>query len=280
MQYRGQKRVCFQCGKEGHQRDQCLSDAAHNPSADVQPRDTNTVPAARTETVDAPRSEVVDAPQSEVVDASLSEGVDGPQSEVVHTPRSEVVEVPRAEIVDLSCTESASVLAILLDRVSDKDLPRSVTPPPAAGVVTPPANVEIPVDPISDNASRAGGKRQRSRSKSSSPVNKDRRRDASLDPEDPQAVIDLPEMSGALAKTTPPVISRESLLPPPDDDMVDFSHTSLGFSSGDVTALEELLEICTAQTNSDTPLTQVTPNLPCDTQERVQCSSVPENSQL
>ena len=62
--------------------------------------------------------------------------------------------------------------------------------------------------------------------------------------------------------------------------MGDFSDTSLGFSSSDVTALEELLEVCTAQTNLDTPLTQVTPNLPCDTQERVQRSPVPENSQL
>ena len=283
VHYRGQKRVCFQCGKERHQRDQCLSDAAHNPSADVQSRDTTTAPAARTETVDAPQSEVVDAPRSEVVDVPLSEGVDGPQSEVVRTSRSEVVEVPRAEIVDLSRTESASVLALLLDRVGEGALSRSVAAtPPAAGVVTPPANVAIPVDPISDKPSRAGGKCQcsHSRSKSSSPVNKDRRRDASLDPDDSQAVIDLPEMSGALANTTMPVISPELLPLPADDDMGDFSDTSLGFSSGDVTALEELLEVCTAQTNLDTPLTQVTPNLPCDTQERVQRSPVPENSQL
>ena len=211
----------------------------------------------------------MDAPRSEVVDAPRSEGVDASQSEAVDTPRSKVVEVPRAEIVDLSRTESASVLAILLDRVSD-------------GVVTPPANVEIPEDPISDNPSRAGGKRQHSHShsKSSSPVNRDRRGDPSLDLEDPQAVIDLPEMSGALAKTTLPVISPELLLPPPDDDIGDFSDTSLGFSWDDVTALEERLEICTAHTNLDTPLTQVTPNLRCDTQERVQRSSVLENSQL
>ena len=90
----------------------------------------------------------------------------------------------------------------------------------------------------------------------------------------------MPEMSGTLANTTMPVISPELLPLPADDDMGDFSDTSLGFSSGDVTALEEFLEVCTAQTNLDTPLTQVTPNLPCDAQERVQRSPVPENSQL
>ena len=87
-------------------------------------------------------------------------------------------------------------------------------------------------------------------------------------------------MSGALAKTTLAVISPEVLPTPPEEDMGDFSDTSVGFNSGDVTALEELLEICTAHTNSDTPLTHVTPNRPCDTQERVEHSSVPENSQL
>ena len=62
------KRVFFQCRKEVHQRDQCLSDVAHNPSGEVQSRGTIT-PAAHTEIVDAPRLEVVDTTRSEVVDA-------------------------------------------------------------------------------------------------------------------------------------------------------------------------------------------------------------------
>ena len=66
---------------------------------------------------------------------------------------------------------------------------------------------------------------------------------------------------------------------PYDEEARSVSDTSLGFHSGDVTALEELLDTYQGTLNSDSPLTQVTPNLPCDTQERVQHSR-PERSQL
>ena len=213
-------------------------------------------------------------------------------------PGSEVGDAPRSETGDQSHSESGLVLSSILDRVSQDILPASEAgPQETAGEVTPPAHVESSVD----KPSRAGGKRQRSRSRSQSlsPANKDRRRDPSQDPalerdpsldpaleRDPsldssntQAALDLPEMSGAVAKTTLPPLLPE-LVPLPIDDDTDLSDTSIGVHSGDITALEELLDICTAKTNLDTPLTQVTPNLPCATQERVHYSSVPENSQL
>ena len=126
-----------------------------------------------------------------------------------------------------------------------------------------------------------GEKRQRSRSrsKSSSPVNKDRRRDASPDQENTQAAIDLQETSGSVTLTPMPDNLEELPVLPSDEEAGSLSNTYLGFHSGDVTALEELLDTYHGTLNSDSPLTQITPNLPCDTQERIQHSR-PETSQL
>ena len=124
-----------------------------------------------------------------------------------------------------------------------------------------------------------GEKRQccRSWSNSSSPVNKDWRQDASPDQENTQAAIDLQVMSGSVTLTPLPDNLEELPAFPSDEEAGSVSDTSLGFHSGDVTALEELLDTYHRTLNSDSPLTQVTPNLLCDTQERVQHSR-PETS--
>ena len=191
VHYRGQPRVCFKCGQEGHQRDKCPSDV----STEAKSMDTTT--AVQTPSGEVSRSEVADASHSEVAGTPHTTVVDAPQSEL-EAPRSVVEQATRSVVVD---TESAAVLGSVLDVVGGKaspDLPAIVQP--TVHVVT----SSMETEPLEPQPSVAGGKRQRScsRSQSLSLVNKDRRRDTSPDLDNQQAAIDLPEMSGALAKTT------------------------------------------------------------------------------
>ena len=199
-------------------------------------------------------------------------------SEVVGGLASEAMEVASSETVEVA-SEAAAVVASIVDAVLD--FPGSLADiRPSAELVHLVASIRTPV-PIPSQTSKVGEKCQRScsRSKSSSPVNKDRRRDASPDQENTQADIDLPVISGSVTLT--PMADNLEELPafPSDEEAGSLSDTSLGFHSGDVTALEELLDTFHGQLNSDSPLTEITPNLPCDTQERIQ-NSRPETSQL
>ena len=222
--------------------------------------------------------EVAEVPASDTV-GGLASGVrEVPASEVVEGLASETMEVPALHTVEVP-SEAAAVLASIVDAVLD--LPGSLadnqlsvqSARPATGIRTP--------FPVPSQTSKVGEKRQRSRSrsKSSSPVNKDRRRDAPSDQETTQAAIDLQVTSGSVTLTPMPDNLEELPAIPSDEEAGSVSDTSLGFHSGDVTALEELLDTYHGTLNSDSPLTQVTPNLPCDTQERIQCSR-PETSQL
>ena len=324
VHYRGQKRVCFQCGKEGHQRDRCLSNLAHDLSVRTpaeRPVETRTAPANDTTVAAAvPRSEGVQVPASAAVELPASGAVEVPACEVTDVPASEetpsgvapseVTEVPAPEVVgrlasdvrEVSASEvvgglaseamevassdtvqvpseAAAVVASIVDAVVD--LPGSLADNQlSAESARPATGFRTPV-PVRSQTSKVGEKRQRSRSrsKSSSPVNKDRRREASPDLENTQADINLQVTSGSVTLTPMPDNLEELPAFPSDEEAGSLSDTSLGFHSGDVTALEELLDTYHGTLTSDSPLTQVTPNLPCDTQERVQRSR-PETSQL
>ena len=319
VHYRGQKRVCFQCGKEGHQRDRCLSNLACDSSvcaADERPVETRATPANGTTVAAAvprpggaqvlasaaaelPASEVTEVPASEAVEVLPSEvtpsdvtgfpasqPVGGLASgvrevsapEVVGGLASEAMELPASDTVEVP-SEAAAVLASVVDAVLD--LPGSLADNQlSAESARPATGFRTPV-PVQSQTSKVGEKRQRSRSrsKSSSPVNKDRRRDASPDLENTRADINLQVTSGSVTLTPMPDNLEELPAFPSDEEAGSLSDTSLGFHSGDVTALEELLDRYQGTLNSDSPLTQVTPNLPCDTQERVQRSR-PVTSQL
>ena len=217
IHYRCQKLVCFQCGKEGHQRDKCLSNLACDSfvrTAAERPVKTRAAPANDTTVaatvprqggvqvpasaaVELPASGALEVPPSEVTEIPASEAVGGlasgvrevPASEVVWGLASEVMEVASSDTVEVP-SEAAAVLASIVDAVLD--LPRSLADTqPSAESAHPVAGIRTPF-PVPSQTSKVGEKRQgsRSRSKSSSPVNKDRRHDSSPDQETTQVAID------------------------------------------------------------------------------------------
>ena len=127
VHYRGQKRVCFQCGKEGHQRDRCLSNLAHDLSVRTpaeRPVETRTAPAndttvaaavPRSEGVQVPASAAVELPASGAVEVPACEVTDVPAAggtpEVAELPASAVAGVPASRVMELPASDAAGGLA-------------------------------------------------------------------------------------------------------------------------------------------------------------------------
>ena len=132
--------------------------------------------------MEVPPSVVTEIPASEAV-GELASGVrEVPASEVAGGLASEVREVASSDTVEMP-SEAAAVLASIVDAVLD--LPRSLADTqPSAESAHPVAGIRT-LFLVPSQTSNVGEKRQctRSWSKSSSPVNKDWRRDASPDQE-------------------------------------------------------------------------------------------------
>ena len=109
VHYRGQKRVCFQCGKEGHQQDRCLSNLARDSSvrtAAARPVETRTAPANDT-TVAAtvPRQGGVQVPASAAVELASSEQ-DFFLNSLDHSLSNEEAVLCEGEVTLAECTQA------------------------------------------------------------------------------------------------------------------------------------------------------------------------------
>jgi hypothetical protein len=209
IHYKGQKKLCFKCGKEGHMRGECPDRVVEVPvGAQL---DTN-------------------VPDQGEIGASPPAGSDPP---VVDPPA--VLPSPTVEVVPLPAPAEEHI------HVSDPSVPELE----GESVVSVPVEM-VPVEGI-QQASIVGGKRRRSptRQKSSSPRSKkDRRRDKSpwgecsvsaSDPDESDASVseDLSFDSDLALGVEPENVP----LPVDDDTELDIDTT-------------------------DSPLTQITPNLP------------------
>ena len=115
VHYRGQKRVCFQCGKEGHQWDRCLSNLAPDFSdrtAAERPVETRAAPANDTTVaVTVPRQGGAPAPASAAVELPASAVMELPASEVTELSASDVTELPASEVAEVPASDTVGGLA-------------------------------------------------------------------------------------------------------------------------------------------------------------------------
>ena len=283
--YRGQKRTCFQCGEEGHQKDKC-------------PRLQSSVPVRPT----AAAEETATANGNNNSAATVAPPMDTlePAASTVVAPS---LRVDNATIVPAT-EEVAPIIQGILDAVCPAVLPESTEAPPAAEVVT--AVIEDEEPDRSGNRPKRKGNGKRHCSRSRSPVDRSREdsdevsapqgqtglADTAIVPASQNPVSEhLPSESAQLVhdpvqvSTEVQLTSRDPLIDLPfnvsdDDDTDSVSDASLGLSLGDVSALEEVIDRYKDCLNTDTPLTQYSPNLPCPTQERVVFDDGPESTPL
>ena len=274
VHYRGQKRTCFECGEEGHQRDKCPRKKTSAQPVVVEAPVSNTMSSTN---INFPRTEVVqpmEAVQTTVPPDVVSSSDTLPNvEEVSNDPPDRTIIAPVIE-----------GLLAAVSAVESND-------PPVDTVVTP---VDKENDrPQTRSKSKKSGQRERSRSRS--PV--DRRPDTPAEVSSPE----INESRQLADDTVPPafnqvvrspdamhgpddITSQTPLIDLPsitsDEDAGSVSDASLGLSLGDVSTLEDVLDRYKDCLNTDTPLTQFAPNLPCPTQDRVVFDNGPENTLL
>ena len=243
VHYRGQKKLCFSCGKEGHMSGQC-PDKPRDAGVVHRTGQPELVPAVPVDQVIPP---VVDL-DPEVVESvnSVLDAITTASSLPVSTP------------VNVGASTSAAGPEELV--ISAKE----VVPPSQRG--------DVAKSPLRNSKnSIVGSKRRRSpRSRSVSPVLKDRRRDkspwghvisSSEDDTSGRGDDDDFSFDSDVASGWMRDLAKAASLPIPNDD-------------GD-----ELLDRVMDDDFVDTPSTLIAPNLPCITQERQHFSSEPEDTQ-
>ena len=274
VHYRGQKRTCFECGEECHQRDKCPRKKTSAPPVVVEATAHNTTSSNNN---NLPPTEVVqpmEAVQATVPpDVVSNSGTPPNVEEVSNDPPAREVTVP--------------IIEDLLAAVDDVG---STDPPVDVAVV--PVEAEIN-RPKTRSKSKLSGQRERSRSRS--PV--DRSPDTPAEMSFPEVSESRPladdNVLPALNQVVRPpdtahgsedITSQTPLIDLPsitsDEDAGNVSDASLGLSLGDVSTLEDVLDRYKDCMTTDTPLTQFSPNLPCPTQERVVFDNGPESTLL
>ena len=274
VHYRGQKRTCFDCGEEGHQRDKCPRKKTSVPPVVIEAEVHNTLSSNNN---NLPPTEVVQSMEAVQVTAPpdvVTTSITPPNVEEVSNDApapidvAPIIEGLLAAVGAVTSTDSpVDTTLVLVDEETDRSKTRSM--------------------------SKKSGQRERSRSRSpvdrsqdtpavlSSPeVNESRPLADDPVPPAPTQVLRSPatvHRSADLTSQTP-LIDLPSITS--DEDAGNVSDASLGLSLGDVSNLEDVLDQYKDYMNTDTPLTQFTPNLPCPTQDRVVFDNGPENTLL
>ena len=275
VHYRGQKRTCFECGEEGHQRDKCPRKQTSAPPVVVGATAHNTTSSNNN---NLPPTEVVqtmEAVQTTVPPDVVSTSVLPPNAE-------EVLNDPPAREV---------IVPIIEDLLAAVDDVGSTDPPVDVAVV--PVEAAIKRPKARSKSSTQASQRERSRSRSpvdrspdtpavmSSPEVRESRplADDNVPPAPNQVVRYHDTAHGSEDFTSQtPLIDLPSITS--DEDAGNVSDASLGLSLGDVSTLEDVLDRYKDCVTTDTPLTQFSPNLPCPTKERVVFDNGPENTLL
>ena len=147
VHYRGQKRTCFQCGEEGHQKDKC---PRRQSSVSAQPPAAAEAPATQNDTNNnaapvAPAMDTVEPATSTVAEPSL--------------PPDSHITVPASEVVP-------HLIQGILDTVGNAVMPESSEAPHAAAEVTAETTDEEIDRSVNRPKQKGNGNRRRSRSRS------------------------------------------------------------------------------------------------------------------
>ena len=283
VHYRGQKRTCFQCGEEGHQKDKCprrQSSVSAQPLAGAEATATqnatnnNAVPVA-------PAIDTAEPATSTVAEPSL--------------PPDSHITVSASEVVP-------HLIQGILDTVGNAVVPESSEAPHAVAEVTAVTADEVIDRSVNRPKQKGNGNRRRSRSRSPVDRTQNISDEASIHQDSLVPATTLPPSQNPVSENLPPapvqqvqttvqvstedqLTSQDPLIDLPfnvsdDDDAGSVSDASLGLSLGDVSALEDVLDRYKHCLTTDTPLTQYSPNLPCPTQDRVVFAQGPERTLL
>jgi hypothetical protein len=262
--YKGQKRLCFHCGKEGHIISKCpetapalerTGESVVGQSAPVGVAPVALVPVAAGLVPDAP-APAVPVASATLADVGVSPSDDGRDVNLVAAVVGDIV----LSVVGTVGENSIDELSVS-PRVSSLVMEDAVLPPGPApsAVVFPTVDlVSSRPSPPQSTPTLAGSKRGRSsQSKSRSPLRKGGRRSLSLSPD-----------------SNPGDISEDLSFASP-------TSSQLHVSDGDADLPEDnFFATYPGHNLFDEPLTQYPPNLPCATSERIHFYSEPEASQL
>ena len=274
VHYRGQKRTCFECGEEGHQRDKCPR------------RQTSVLPVAvETAVQNDPTSNNNNLPPTEV------QAMEAVQATVTTEVVASSDHTHNIEERSNDPPDRMDIVPVVEDLVAAVSAVGSTDPPIDAAVA--PVDAETNRPKARSKHSKKPNQRERSRSRS--PIDRS--------PDTP-AEVSSPEVSESrpLADDTVPpahnqavrspdtvhgpedITSQTPLIDLPsftsDEDAGSVSDASLGLSLGDVSALEDVIDRYKDCLTTDAPLTQYSPNLPCPTQDRVVFDQGPERTLL
>lgn len=274
--YKGQKRVCFTCQKEGHFSWSCPSKAFVNPSDIVD----DAVLLSREPVV--PAVPVHDAASTlrESASSSVNTDVLSPVTEVLDGLLSSVTTTVG---VIVPVCQQPPVVSSVVAHVANLEVMHQVSHIPTGSSVVlpsvlPPGSVALDHESMvaiadevpalsprpAPQSTSAGCKRDRarskSRSKSRSPLCKGGRCDSS-------SSSDGSSVDGYSSASD----NVPSLVDPGSENVPVFSSNS---------SPDNFFASLSASDLMDDPLTQYTPNLPCATQDRIKFPSEPEDSQL
>jgi hypothetical protein len=262
--YKGQKRLCFHCGKEGHIISKCpakdpalerTGEPVVGQSAPVAVAPVPLVPVAAALVPDAP-APAVPVASATVADVGVSPSDAGRDVNLVAAVVGDIV----LSVVGTVGENSVDELSVS-PRVSSLVMEDAVLLPglaPSAVVLSTVDVVSSRPSPLQSSPTLAGSKRGRSgRSKSRSPLRKGGRRSLSLS-----------------SDSNPGDISE-------DLSFVSPTSSQLHVSDGDADLPEDnFFATYPGHDLIDDPLTQFPPNLPCATPERIHFYSEPEASQV
>ena len=262
--YKGQKRLCFHCGKEGHIISKCPETAPAleqtgepvvGQSTPVTVAHVGLVPVAAALVPDAP-APAVPVASATLADVGVSPSDAGRDVNLVATFVGDIVLSVVGTVGENSVDERSVSPRVSSLMMEDAVLPAGLAP---SAVVLPMVDVvSSRPSPPQSSPTLAGSKWGRSsRSKSRSPLRKGGRRSLSLSP-----------------YSNPGDISEDLSFASP-------TSSQLHVSDGDADLPEDnFFATYPGHDLFDEPLTPYPPNLPCATSERINFYSEPEASQV